>query len=128
MLRVPVEETQVSWLWQQQFLLLKYLCEVFSLKPVGQIDVSRDLVLSLPLVSDEDNGRHSTASHIILSVSQGLQKVGVVDFAAGVGQRLGLFGVLVLPQHDDLILLLLELLTSQDLTLAVVANLDELTG
>ena len=128
MLGVPVEETQVSWFRKEKFLLLKNLSEIFGLKPVSKIDISRDLILALPLVSDENDGGHSSAPHIILSIGQGFQKVRIIDFAPSVREGFRLLSVFILPQHDDLVLFLLELLSGQDFTFTVVADLDELTG
>ena len=95
---------------------------------MGKIDVARDLVLSFPLVSDENNGGHPSTSHVIFSISKGFQEVGVVNFATGVGERFRLFSVLILSKQQNLLLLLSELLTGQDLSFSMVTNFDKLAS
>ena len=74
-LSIPIKETQICGLWQQLLLSFKNLSEVFGFEPMCKINIPRNFILSFSLISDEDNGRHSSTSNIVLSVSKGFQKV-----------------------------------------------------
>ena len=74
-LSIPIKETQICRLWQQLLLSFKNLSEVFSFEPMCEINIPRNFILSFSLISDENNGCHSSTSDIVLSVSEGFQKV-----------------------------------------------------
>ena len=95
---------------------------------MGQVDISRDLVLAFLLIPNVNDGCHSTGSDIVLPVGESLKEVGVVDLGTSMTERLWLLGVLLLPLDLVLLLPLFELLTGEDLSLAVVADLDQLPG
>ena len=126
-LRVPVEEAQVRLLWHEHFLALEDLPKVFRFQSVRQVDVAGDLVLAFSLVSNEDDGGHPSAPDIVLPVGQRLEEVRVVNLAALVALCLGLFGVLIFLGEQVLLLSLSELIAGQDLSFAVVPDLNQLS-
>ena len=83
-LRIPVEKAEIRRFWEQLLFAFKDVSEVFSLQPVGQVNVARYLIVALLLLANKDYGGHATAADILLPVSERRQKLRMVDFATSV--------------------------------------------
>ena len=116
-LRIPVEETQVSRLWKQLPFSFIISLEILGFEPVSQIDIPADLIVALLLLPDENNCGHAAAADVSFAVGDGFQEIRVVDFATCMSWSFGLLGVLLLLHLVECLLLGLELVPGHDVAL-----------
>ena len=127
-LRLPAVEGEVRGLGHNNLLLLEDVMEVLRLHAVGQVDITANLNASLVLTPDEEDGRHAPIPQVGLALGQFLQEDVALDGAALVGESLDCSAGFVLLGLLVGLFLLLKLLTSEDFSLSVVADFDELSG
>jgi len=83
-LSLPVVVREIGRLRQEGLLGLEVEAEVLCLEAVGEVYVTAYLILAVLVVADEDDRRHSSVAHELLSLGKGLQEGALVDLAASV--------------------------------------------
>ena len=94
---------------------------------MSQINVPRDLRFILLFVTNENNSCHSSVTDLFFSLGKVLQKGKLIDFTVSMGESLWLICILVLLCLSNSCLSLMKLLAGKDLSLAMIANFNQLS-
>ena len=125
LLALPRVVAQIVNIWLDLLPLTEDEAEVFPFHAVGQVDIRADLTL-VAFISNEQNRGQSAVPETLFTLGELLEEGVTRVRIARASKRFHLSLLLVLASLDGSLLALFELLASQELGLAVAADLVEL--